>query len=132
MSKKRIGKDKLLKSDFFVIIIGVLCLIGLCFTGYIKWSAVLILVGVTLLLILVPIFAVLVIKLPERIRRLQYDRMFNWILKHKEELPLSQEEKDYFIESNRKYIAIDYDYYKELRNFISRSSCKHRRKTFIK
>lgn len=59
------------------------------------------------------------------IRNRKFNKRFNWMLKHKDDLPLSEEEKEYLIEENRKFIGIDEDYYKELKRYYKHNkSCK--------
>lgn len=46
---------------------------------------------------------------------LSYNRMFNWLIKHKEELPLPDEDKKILIERNRKFFAIDTSSFRRLK-----------------
>lgn len=55
---------------------------------------------------------------PYNIRRWKFNKRFNWLLKHKSELPLSDEEKEMICERNRRYIGIDDDFYKEMKRYV--------------
>lgn len=105
--------DTILTISVFLILFFLACL-----EGQIKWSTILIVIGCIVGIILL---LLLIIALPyiwSRINRCKFDKRFNWLLKHKNELPLSNEEKEMICEQNRKFIGIDNDFYKEMKKYV--------------
>lgn len=66
----------------------------------------------------------------EEWQRYVFNKKFNWILKHKDKLPLSQEYKEIFIKQNQRYIAIPQAYYKELRKYWRKRKWEKLKKLF--
>lgn len=105
--------DVILTICFFFVLI----LLG-CIEGQIKWSTILIVIGCIVGIILL---LLLIIALPyiwSRINRCKFDKRFNWLLKHKNELPLSDEEREMICEQNRKFMGINDDFYKEMKKYV--------------
>lgn len=73
---------------------------------------------ISIILVLVIAFSYIAIKhYIGKYKQKIFNKRFDWILEHKNELPFSEEEKAYITDWNRKFIAIDDDYYKELRQY---------------
>lgn len=51
----------------------------------------------------------------DSIREWRFNRKYNWLMKHKEELPIPDDYKEMLIERNRRFIGIDTGYYRSLR-----------------
>lgn len=105
--------DTVLTVSIFLIIIFLTCL-----EGQIKWSTVLIvggcivgIVGIVLLILMMP-------NVISAMQKRRFNKRFDWLLRHKDELPLSDEEKEMFCEENKKYIGIDDEFYKEMRRYV--------------
>lgn len=83
--------------------------------------AVLTLIGFPFLLsaLIALLFFILWLKdLPQHIEKWRFNKRFNWFLKHKEELPLSEEEKAMLCTRNRGFIGIDESFYKEMKQYV--------------
>lgn len=85
--------DTVLTVSIFLIIIFLTCL-----EGQIKWSTVLIvggcivgIVGIVLLILMMP-------NVISTMQKRRFNKRFDWLLRHKDELPLSDEEKEMFSE----------------------------------
>lgn len=55
-----------------------------------------------------------------RIRIRRFNKRFDWLVKNKEKLPLSDEEKNILNEKNRNFVAIDEEFYKKMKRSIKR------------
>lgn len=64
----------------------------------------------------------------DNIKEWRFNRKYNWLMKHKEELPIPDDYKEMLIERNRRFIGIDTGYYRSLRWYWLKKKLFHKGK----
>lgn len=99
----------------------------LCCIGYVEWSifyTFLCIIAIPLLLLLIFGIYIAIKSIPEW----RFNRKYNWLMKHKEELPIPDDYKEMLIERNRRFIGIDTGYYRSLRWYWLKKKLFHKGK----
>lgn len=79
-----------------------------------------------IIIISIVLISIIVISFPiikfyiGKYKQKRFDKRYDWVLEHKNELPFTEEEKAYITDWNRKFIAIEDSYYKELRQYYKK------------
>lgn len=117
MKWKKILNDEEHKENILRVVVLSTIFIGtllLCCTGYVEWPVfytLLCIIAIPVLLLLVFGIYIAISSVPEW----RFNRKYNWLMKHKEELPIPDDYKEMLIERNRRFIGIDTGYYRSLR-----------------